>query len=68
MADRPERGKRQRRRLVIYLPHRLSIWRLRQRVVDEIRRRFGQRVRIETPTTEASFVKTLPEAEPGRAP
>ena len=63
MAVRTERGKRERRRLVIYLPHRLSIWRLRQRILEEIRRRFAPRVRIETPATEASFVKSLPEAE-----
>lgn len=63
MAVRPERGKRERRRLVIYLPHRLSIWRLRQRILEQIRRRFGQRVKVENPSTEASFVKALPEAE-----
>jgi phosphoglycerate dehydrogenase-like enzyme len=63
MADKPDRSKRERPLLLIYLPHRLSIWRLPQLTLEEIRRRFGQRVRIETPASEASFVAALPDAE-----
>jgi phosphoglycerate dehydrogenase-like enzyme len=63
MAGRSERSKREPRRLVIYLPHRLSIWRLPQRSLEVIRRRFGRRLRIDTPASEASFLRVLPEAE-----
>jgi phosphoglycerate dehydrogenase-like enzyme len=63
VAERSEWSGGAQRRLVIYLPHRLSIWRLPQRTVEEIRRRFRRRLHIDTPLTETSFLRVLPDAE-----
>ena len=51
------------RRLVVYLPHRRSLWRLAAAELDSIRRAGRPRFVVETPQTEAAFVRALPEAE-----
>jgi phosphoglycerate dehydrogenase-like enzyme len=51
------------RRLVIYLPHRLPIWRLPEGYLETIRRRARTAFDIEVPLTEEVFVGALPGAE-----
>lgn len=51
------------RRLVLYLPHRLPIWRLPATAVEAIRRRARRRFDLDLPLTEDAFVRALPEAE-----
>lgn len=54
---------RKPRRLVIYLPHRLPIWRLPEGYVDRIRRATRNAFDIDLPMTEEAFVRALPGAE-----
>lgn len=49
--------------MVIYLPHRLPIWRLPRGVLGTIRQRAGGAFRIATPASESGFVRVLPSAE-----
>jgi phosphoglycerate dehydrogenase-like enzyme len=51
------------RRLVIYLPHRLPIWRLPEGYLESIRRRARVAFDLDVPFTEDAFVQVLPEAE-----
>jgi len=51
------------RRLAIYLPHRLRIWRLPAGTVETIRRRARARFDIDLPLTEEAFVRVLPDTE-----
>lgn len=51
------------RRLVVYLPHHLPIWRLPEGYLDRIRRRARAAFDIEVPLTEEAFVRVLPGAE-----
>jgi phosphoglycerate dehydrogenase-like enzyme len=51
------------RRLAIYLPHPLPIWRLPQDYMEKIRRAAGRRFEIDLPVNEAGLVKVLPEIE-----
>jgi phosphoglycerate dehydrogenase-like enzyme len=51
------------RRLTIYLPHRLPIWRLPDGYVEKIRRRARVRFDLDLPMTEEAFVRILPGAE-----
>ncbi len=54
---------RKPRRLVLYLPHRLPIWRLPEGYVDRIRRAARRAFDLELPMAEETFVRALPEAE-----
>jgi phosphoglycerate dehydrogenase-like enzyme len=54
---------RKPRRLVIYLPHRLPIWRLPEGYVDRIRRATRNAFDLDLPMTEEAFVRALPGAE-----
>ena len=51
------------RRLVVYLPHRRSLWRLATAELEAIRRATRNRFVVETPQTEPAFIRALPEAE-----
>ncbi len=51
------------RRLIIYLPHRLPIWRLPEGYLEKIRRRARLAFDIEVPLTEEAFVRALSGAE-----
>jgi phosphoglycerate dehydrogenase-like enzyme len=51
------------RRLAIYLPHPLPIWRLPQGYIEKIRRSAGKRFDLDLPANEAGLVKVLPEIE-----
>lgn len=51
------------RRLAVYLPHPLPIWRLPQGYMEKIRRAAGKRFEIDLPANEAGLVKVLPEIE-----
>jgi phosphoglycerate dehydrogenase-like enzyme len=51
------------RRLAIYLPHPLPIWRLPEGYVEKIRRAAGKRFELDLPVNEAGLVKALPEVE-----
>ena len=51
------------RRLGIYLPHPLPIWRLPQGYMEKIRRAAGKRFEIDLPVNEAGLVKVLSEIE-----
>jgi phosphoglycerate dehydrogenase-like enzyme len=51
------------RRLAIYLPHPLPIWRLPEGYVEKIRRAAGKRFELDLPVNEAGLVKSLPEVE-----
>ena len=52
-----------KRRLVVYLPHHLPIWRLPGPQLEKLRRRAARSFHVETPVTEESFVRALPGAE-----
>jgi len=54
---------RKPRRLVIYLPHHLPVWRLPEGYVEKVRRRARRAFDLEMPLTEEAFVRGLPEAE-----
>lgn len=54
---------RKPRRLVIYLPHHLAVWKLPEGYLEKIRRRSQRAFDLEVPQTEAAFVRALPEAE-----
>src|SRR6266481_1442771 len=51
------------RRLAVYLPHPLPIWRLPQGYIERIRRSAGKRFDLDLPANEAGLVKVLPEVE-----
>src|SRR5258705_734870 len=51
------------RRLAIYLPHPLPIWRLPQGYIERIRRSAGKRFDLDLPANEAGLVKVLSEIE-----
>jgi phosphoglycerate dehydrogenase-like enzyme len=51
------------RRLVVYLPHPLPIWRLPEGYLEKIRRRARAAFDLETPLNEAAFARALPSAE-----
>ncbi len=53
----------QPRRLIVYLPHHLPIWRLPGAQLEKIRRRVLRTFVLETPLTEDAFVRALPGAE-----
>ncbi len=57
MAPKPQR------RLVVYLPHRLPIWRLPEGYLETIRRRARAAFDLEVPLTEEAFARVLPGAE-----
>ncbi len=56
-------SRKQPRRLLVYLPHHLPIWRLPEGYVERIRRRARTAFDIEIPLTEEAFVRALPQAE-----
>src|SRR6266850_1775277 len=51
------------RRLVIYLPHRQSIWMLPEGCLETIRRRALKSFQIDLPMNEEAFARVLPGAE-----
>jgi phosphoglycerate dehydrogenase-like enzyme len=51
------------RRLIIYLPHRLPIWRLPEGCLETIRRRAMKTFQIDIPMNEETFARVLPGAE-----
>src|SRR6266850_1338279 len=51
------------RRLIIYLPHHQSIWRLPEGYLETIRRRAMKTFEIDVPMNEEAFVRVLPGAE-----
>jgi phosphoglycerate dehydrogenase-like enzyme len=51
------------RRLVLYLPHPLPIWRLPQGYFERIRRAAARGFDLDVPQSEAGLLKVLPEAE-----
>ena len=55
--------KRPPRRLVVYLPHRLPIWRLPEGYLETIRRRARAAFDMDVPLTEEAFVRALAGAE-----
>ena len=56
-------SKRPPRRMVIYLPHRLPIWRLPQGYLEKIRRRASRQFDIDVPMNEEALIRVLPGAE-----
>jgi len=54
---------RQKRRLVIYLPHREPIWMLPQGRLETIRRRALRSFEIDLPMNDEAFARVLPGAE-----
>lgn len=51
------------RRLIVYLPHRQSIWRLPEGYLEQIRRRAVKSFDLEVPMDEEAFLRILPGAE-----
>jgi phosphoglycerate dehydrogenase-like enzyme len=51
------------RRLAVYLPHPLPIWRLPNGYMERIQRSVGRKFDIDLPANEAGLVKVLPEVE-----
>ncbi len=54
---------RKPRRLVIYLPHRMAVWRLKHADVEKIRRRARPAFEVDVPASEKDFLRALPGAE-----
>lgn len=52
-----------RRRLILYLPHPLPIWRLPQGYVERIRKAAARVFDLDVPLNEQGLEKVLPEAE-----
>jgi phosphoglycerate dehydrogenase-like enzyme len=51
------------RRLIVYLPHPIPVWRLPEGYLEKIRRRAQKAFDIEIPYTEEAFARALPGAE-----